>query len=180
MPHLIETERLLIRPFLASDDEGMFIMDSDPEVHRYVGKTPLLNIEQSRGVIAFVQQQYIDNGIGRWVVTEKATGDFVGWTGFKLITERVNGHTGHYDFGYRLSRKFWGRGYATESGLAALQYGINTLHFKDIYAMTDVNNLASRRVLEKLGFRFIEIFNYDGEAGWRAAGEPATWYQFVQ
>ncbi len=75
----IETERLIIRPLAPADDEAMFDMDSDPEVHKYLGNNPILSIEAEREVIAYVMRQYEDRGIGRWAVEEKATGHFVGW-----------------------------------------------------------------------------------------------------
>ena len=153
-------------------------MDSDPEVHRYVGKMPTQTLAQMSEVIASLRQQYIENGIARWAVLDKATNDFAGWAGFKFMKGPINGHTYFLDFGYRFARKYWGRGYATESGLACIKYGITTLGFKDIYAMTDVDNLASRRVLEKCGLRYIETFSYDAEPNWRIPGEPTTWYRF--
>lgn len=176
---LIETERLLIRPLEITDYTGMFEMDSDPEVHRYVGNEPVKNIERIKEVIGMVRQQYEDFGIGRWAVIEKATNDFAGWTGFKFMTGPINNHNNFHDFGYRLARRFWGLGYATEAGQAALSYGIQTLNFKDIYAMTDIDNAASRRVLEKLRFKHIETFDYDAEPNWRTTGEPTTWYRWV-
>jgi len=180
MDVFIETDRLYIRELNLSDDKGMFEMDSDPLVHKYVGKNPVETIGQSRDVITFVMRQYTELGIGRWAVIEKGTNDFIGWAGFKLMKETVNGHQGHYDFGYRLTRKHWGKGYATESGKALLNYGIDTLKFKEIYGMTDVDNVASRNVLEKLGFKLIEIFKYDAEPNWRAVGELTTWYKWIQ
>ena len=179
MQPIIETERLYIRELTLADDKGMFEMDSDPLVHRFVGNNPLTTIKQCRDVIEYVRGQYKEFGIGRWAIIEKGTDEFVGWTGHKFMKGPVNGHSGFYDFGYRLARRFWGKGYATESGHASLHYGIDTLKFKDIYAMTDVNNTASRKILEKLGFKFIEIFSYDSEPGWRNEGEPATWYKWI-
>lgn len=175
----IETDRLLIRPLLAEDDEGMFAMDSDPEVLKYIMTPPTASIEAEREVIRFVQQQYIDNGIGRWAMLHKATGDFIGWMGFKYITITVNGHTNFYDFGYRLARRHWGKGYASEGARAALQYGIEKLGFKEVFAMTHIDNAASRRILEKMGFKLMEIFPYDdnGANTWLRKGMPTTWYQ---
>jgi ribosomal-protein-alanine N-acetyltransferase len=178
MDIFIETPRLYIRELILDDAPGMFGMDSDPEVHKYIGNKPLERIEQTEEVIEYIRSQYKESGIGRWAVIEKATGEFVGWTGHKRMKETVNGHNGHIDYGYRLARKFWGRGYATESGRASLHYGIETLRLKDLYAMTDVNNGASRRILEKLGFKFIEIFMWDGEPTWRKQGEETTWYKW--
>ena len=169
---------MLITEFSSDYDIGMFEMDSDKEVHRFLGNKPFTSIEQSRKQIEFIQRQYIENGIGRWAILDKATNEFVGWTGFKLIRETINHHTNYYDFGYRLKRKFWGKGYATESGISALSHGIQNLQLKEIYGMTDVNNFASRRVLEKIGLKYIETFNYDGEPTWTAVGEPTTWYEY--
>ncbi|MES2704925.1 MAG: GNAT family N-acetyltransferase [Bacteroidota bacterium] len=180
MSVFIESERLYIRELQPGDAAGMYEMDADPEVHKYVGKTPVQSLKQSEDVVAFIRQQYTDFGIARWAVVEKGTDEFAGWTGFKFMKGPINGLSDYYDFGYRLKRKFWGRGYATESGHAALHYGIKEHGFKDIYAMTDVDNAASRRVLEKLGFELSGIFNYDAEPTWREAGEPTTMYKWLQ
>lgn len=176
---LIETDRLIIRPLAMTDDEAMFEMDHDPLVHTYLGNKPIETIEQEREVIAYVMQQYKDRGIGRWALVEKASGKFIGWVGFKLMKESVNKHVEFIDFGYRLNSKYWNRGYASESGRACLDYGIRTLGYTDVYAMTDIDNGASRRVLEKLGFRLVEIFAYDAEPNWRAADAPTTWYKLA-
>lgn len=87
----------------------------------------------------------------------------------------------HLDFGYRHARKFWRQGYAYEAAEAALKYGIEKLGFLEIYATTDIDNRGSRRILEKLGFRFVGIFHYDAPTSWGAIpGEPATWYELAQ
>src|SRR5689334_14285347 len=109
MKIFLETERLLLRELLPTDEAAMFAMDSDPEVHRYLGNKPVQKREQSRELIAFVRQQYVDNGIGRWAVVEKETGDFVGWSGLKLAPGPTNGRTNYYDLGYRFLRRYWGR-----------------------------------------------------------------------
>lgn len=174
----IETPRLIIRELTIDDAEQMFEMDSDPEVHKYLGNKPVETVEEIRKVIEYILQQYRDNSIGRWAVTLKDTGEFIGWTGFKLMTEAVNDHVGHYDFGYRHMRKHWRKGYAIEAARAALSYGIDVLGFKDIYAMTEIENAGSRHILETLGFEYVETFTYDGTPFWRI-GLPVTWYKLV-
>lgn len=176
----IETERLYIRPLTLSDEDGMFEMDSDPEVHKFLGNRPLENRVQSREMIEFIMRQYDEFGIGRWAIIEKATNDFVGWTGHKMMKTPVNGHVDFIDFGYRLASRFWGKGYATESGKASLHYGIEKLGLKNIYGMTDIKNTASMHVLEKIGLKYIETFGYDGDHPWRKKGEPTTWYQWIE
>ena len=160
--NIIETERLILRQVTENDVDGMFELDSDPEVHRYLGNKPLTSIEQSQAVIKLIQEQYTTLGIGRWAVIEKASGNFIGWSGLKLNTQVVNNHQYFHDIGYRFIKRFWGKGYATESALAWLTYGFNTLKLEFIYGMADIDNTSSNNVLTKLGLEFIEEFDYDG------------------
>ena len=94
-----ETERLILREILQSDLDGMFELDSDPEVHKYLGNKIVSDKNQIAKVIDFVRQQYIDNGIGRWAVIDKRTNAFIGWTGLKFVTELTNGRKNYYDLG---------------------------------------------------------------------------------
>ena len=158
-----ETERLILREFLSTDVEDLFKMDSNPEVHRYLGNKPLQTIAEAEKIIQFVLQQYADYGIGRWAAVEKATGNFIGWSGLKFITEEENNHIHFYDVGYRLSPEFWGRGYATESAKAAIQYGFMQMNLKEIIGTAHVDNVKSRRALEKCGLKFVEKFYYKDE-----------------
>ena len=68
MKIFIETDRLLLREIVEEDVHDFFELDSDPRVHRYLGKQPVQTLEQSREMIRHVRQQYRDNGIGRWAV----------------------------------------------------------------------------------------------------------------
>ena len=157
-----ETERLILRELIPADAEGMFEMDSDPDVHLYLGNRPVKSIRQSIAEIEFIRKQYAENGIGRWAVIEKATGNFVGWSGLKFIKEATNNHIDYYDLGYRFSKRFWGKGYATETAMAARDYGFNELKLNEIIGIADINNLGSIHVLEKVGLKRVSIFDYDG------------------
>lgn len=158
-----ETERLILRELITADKQGIFELDSDPEVQQYLGGKTIKSIVQAEEAICFIRQQYIDNGIGRWAIIEKNTGAFLGWTGLKLITEKTNKHINYYDLGYRLLKKHWGNGYAAETVKAVLAYGFETLQLKEIYAMADSRNFASIKILEKAGLSNLEKFDYCGE-----------------
>lgn len=163
----IETERLILREILPSDIDGMFELDSDPEVHRYLGNKPVSNKEQIVDVINFIRLQYIDNKIGRWAIIDKKTNDFIGWTGLKFVTNLTNNHQDYYDLGYRLIRKYWGQGIATETAIASLNYAFEQLKANEVYAMADCENDGSNKILRKVGLNFIERFNLDGiEHNW--------------
>lgn len=158
----IESDRLYFREIIESDDHSILELDSDPVVHQYLGNHPIKNIIQARDSIKFIRQQYKDNGIGRLAIIEKETNQFVGWGGFKLIINLVNGHQNYYDLGYRFIKRYWGNGYATESSKAAIEFGFNKLDIPVIYAIADTNNIQSKKVLEKCGFRCKEIFDHEG------------------
>lgn len=158
----IETERLLLRELFPSDDLGMFELDSNPEVHRYLGNNPVTDIEQSREIIANIRERYLTRGVGRWAVILKETNEFIGWSGLKLEKD-VNGHDYFYDLGYRFIPKHWGKGYAIETANAFVDYGFNTLKLDTINAYADASHKASRNVLEKAGFKYINTFEYEGE-----------------
>lgn len=162
MKFFAETERLLLREIVPGDAEGFYELDADPEVHTYLGNQPVTSMEQVKALILFIRQQYVDNGIGRWAIVDKTTGAFVGWTGLKLVRELTNNHINYYDLGYRLIRKYWGKGIATEAALASLAYGFASLGAPEIYAMAHYQNKGSNKVLRKVGLKFIEPFDYNG------------------
>jgi RimJ/RimL family protein N-acetyltransferase len=76
----------------------------------------------------------------------------------------VNNYTNYYDLGYRLIKRYWGKGYATEAAIASLNYGFKVLDQQEIYAMTDSANKASQQVLQKAGLKRINKFEYEGTA----------------
>ena len=163
MKKSIETERLLLREMLTTDDAGMFELDSNPEVHRYLGNRPVKNIDESLVYIENLRKQYIENGIGRWAVILKETNEFIGWSGIKLITDSINNHQNFYEIGYRFIPKHWGKGYATEAGLAFVDYAFHEMKVDTLYAYADAGNSASKNILEKLGLQYVNSFEYEGE-----------------
>ncbi len=156
-----ETERLILRTMEEVDIDGMYELDKDPEVHRYLGGSTIQTRAEARAIIQFVRQQYQSNGIGRWSVIEKSSGEFIGWSGFKLIKEPINQRCNFYDFGYRFIRRSWGKGYASESAQAALQYGFEKMALTEINAIADSEHLVSNHILTKQGFEFVNAFNYE-------------------
>ncbi len=160
----IETERLLLRELRSTDLEGMFELDANPNVHRYLGNKPIKTKAEAKKILDSVKQQYADRGIGRFAVIEKATGDFIGWSGIRLNTEyNMNGFTKYYDVGYRLIERYWGKGYATESGKAAVHYAFNTMKLPVLYATTEAGNQASHKALLKIGLQYVNDFYFEHE-----------------
>ncbi|HLW31337.1 MAG TPA: GNAT family N-acetyltransferase [Aequorivita sp.] len=158
----IETDRLLMRDLMIEDAQSMFEMDSDAEVHTFLGNKPIATLEEAKKTIDFIQKQYIENGIGRWAVVQKESGEFIGWSGFKLVTDVVNEKTGYHDLGYRFIKRYWGKGYASETAIASLHHGFTELGFKEIVGIADVSHTASNSILKKVGLIKKNEFVYDG------------------
>lgn len=168
----IETQRLLLRDVRKADVQGFFELDSDPEVHTYLGNNPVKHIEESEKTIQHILQHYVQNGLGRLAVIEKATGAFMGWSGLKYETV-IRPESPYYDLGYRLKKAYWGQGVATEAAIASLEYGFQTLGLKEICAAASIRNIASNKVLQKVGLEWMETFEYEGEVcNWYRMANP--------
>ncbi|TZF99638.1 GNAT family N-acetyltransferase (plasmid) [Chryseobacterium panacisoli] len=163
----IETKRLVLRKLEDTDAERMFLLDSNPEVMKYIGVPVLTDINESRNVISMIQKQYEENGVGRLGVVEKESGQLIGWSGLKLLTHKTNGYQNVLELGYRFLPESWGKGYAVEAGIASLDYGFNDLNAEVIYAYAHSEHEVSNHILRKLGFEKTSEFEEpDGICFW--------------
>ena len=167
-----DSARLHFRPLTETDTVGMFELDSDPAVHRYlggIGGQLVSELAQSAAVIEYIQKQYAENGVGRWAVMLRETGEFMGWAGLKLVAGPLNGETNFYDLGYRFIPRFWSQGFGFEAARAWLDYAFEILRLPRICAYADWHNMASRRILAKIGMRQCPTFLVEGV--------PCIWYE---
>jgi len=172
MTHLIETKNLTLREFKDTDVTNIYKLDSNEEVHKYLGKKPIKTLKEAEEIVSFFHQQSKERGIGRFATIEKSSGKFIGWVGLKLNLdekEMLNGYTNFIDIGYRLLPSFWRKGYATEASLASIEYGFKKLKYNVIYGAADVDNIGSNKVLNKIGLGFKNEFMFKGCA--------CNWYE---
>ena len=171
----IETERLILREVLTTDVEGMFELDSSPEVHKHLGNKPITKKDQAVKGIEFLQKQYKERGIARWAVIHKETNEFMGWSGIKYLneSEQMNGVYNVYELGYRFIPKFWGKGYATESAQAWVDYIFKETNVKTLNAAADIPNKGSVNVLQKVGFEITGEFVFE----WEGAKSDCYWLE---
>ncbi len=147
---VLETARLRLR-WLCLDDAG-FILEllNDPSFVRNIGDKGCRTLEDARQyLLTGPMDSYQRRGHGLYRVELKEDGAPIGICG--LIYRE---HLREVDVGYALLPAFFGRGYAVESAAAVLAYGREQLGFSRIVAVTSSDNLASKRVLEKIGLRF--------------------------
>lgn len=138
------------------DAEHFYQLNSDWEVMKYTDDVAFKNVEEVRQLV-INYPQYKKYGYGRWTVKLKETGKYLGWCGLKF-----NEDIEEVDIGFRLIRKHWNKGYSTEAAKASLEYGFNQHHIKRIIGRADKRNIASIRVLDKIGLQFEKYYDDDG------------------
>ena len=158
MTVFVETERLVLRRFTHDDVDALVELDADPAVMHYVtGGIPTTREEIESAVLpAFLAYYEQHAGYGFWAAEEKASEEFVGW--FHLRPE-ADARPDEVELGYRLRQSAWGKGYATEGSRALVDTGFGRHGVERVVAYTMAVHLASRRVLEKSGLRFVRVFH---------------------
>lgn len=158
----LETKRLILRPITTADTKDFFELDSNPEVHKYLGNKPVKSIKESEVMIADILEQYKTNSLGRLAIIDKKTLNFIGWAGLKY-EQNLRKAFNYYDIGYRLKQHYWGKGYATEAAIASLKHGFEDLKLKEICAAAAQNHIVSNTILKKIGMQPSGTFQYKNE-----------------
>lgn len=146
---------MVLRRVTEADVDNLFRLNSDPEVMRYLtGGAPTTRETIRDEIIAFLLDSYQRfGGLGLWAADDRSSGEFLGW--FHLRPRRTDGAI---DLGYRLRRKTWGQGLATEGSRALVDKGFGELGMDRIVAETMTVNGASRRVMEKCGMKLARTY----------------------
>lgn len=148
MAIIVETERLILRTWLLNDLKDFFEIYGDPEVWRFINpKGVFQNDDVARRALRRGIAYQEEHGMCHWATVEKSRGKVIGACGFNLFEAGPE-----LELVYHFAPLYWGRGYATEAGRACLSYAFNELNAQQIVASTYAENLASQRVLEKIGF----------------------------
>ncbi|MBS2534070.1 GNAT family N-acetyltransferase [Catenulispora sp. NF23] len=144
----LQTSRLRLRAFEDTDANDLFALHSNAHVLRYWDSPPWSEPARAEKFIATCRQM-AQEGTGARVVVERVSdGAFIGW----CTLARWNPDYRSASLGYCYSDTAWGHGYATEAAHALLRWAFDTLDLNRVQAETDTRNVASARVLEKLGF----------------------------
>jgi len=155
---ILTTPRLILKTWSTDDLRPAFELFSDAGIMRYIGNGEPFTLDATRKFLIWIQKYQAENGFCRWKVIESSCGEIIGSCGFARVED-----SGEIDFGYVMRRASWGKGLATEAAEACMHHGFNNLGFREIIAMTDPENIASRRVLEKIGFRHTGLTVHKGK-----------------
>ncbi|MGI9029409.1 MAG: GNAT family N-acetyltransferase [Ilumatobacteraceae bacterium] len=153
MEVFVETDRLVLRRFTADDLELIIELDADPQVKRYIDNgAPVDRLESAEMLQWWLGYYERGDRYGFWAAIEKSSGRFIGW--FHLRPGEGAGPR-EPELGYRLRRDAWGQGFATEGSRALVDKAFDEFDAERVYACTMAVHIASRRVMEKAGLRFV-------------------------
>ncbi len=152
MPLQLETERLILRPLDRRDLDALAAMHREPSFWWYPRQRGM-SVEETAQFIERVRAGYDADGVGMSAAVVKETGELAGWLGL-AVPHFLPEILPAVEVGWRLGERFRGRGYATEGAAAAVGYGFDTLGLDRLVSIFQPANVASGRVMEKLGFEF--------------------------
>jgi len=150
-----ETQRVVLRPFADADA---------PELHRILNQRDILkyfpgpgspSLEQAERFVAKQIRLWEEIGYAWWAVELKATGRLVGWNGLQHLPE-----TKETEIGFLIDRDYWGQGLTTEAGRVGVRFAFESVGLGELIALAHPENLASQRVIRKLGLTFVEETEY--------------------
>jgi RimJ/RimL family protein N-acetyltransferase len=145
----IETSRLYLRQFSMADLNDLSAIRSDPEVMRFIGTGQPHSVDQVKESLEHILAGWKQHGFGRWAVVHKPDKKLIGWSGLAFLDE-----TDEIEIGYGIAKDYWGRGFTTEAAAASIRYGFEELKLNRIVAVAMPENIASRRVMEKIGMKY--------------------------
>ncbi len=156
---LIETSRLIMRQFTLNDIDAVYHFSINSDVTRYTGDAGMINTKKDAKdlIINVWQAEYKKYGYGRYALISKITNQLIGFCGIKYLPEEARP-----DIGYRMLPEYWGQGLGFEAANATLKYAKHSLGLNNVMAEAVVENLASNKILERIGLRCVDNYQREG------------------
>ena len=154
---IARTDSLVLRPLQPTDAEVLLHIYQTEGVLQYFPTTTPPPLERVERFIAGQQEHWEKHGYGNWGIMPEGESQIAGWAGLQFLPELND-----TEVGYLLAKPFWGRGYATKTARASIQFGFERCGLDYIIALVHPENLASRRVIEKCGMTYVETINLWG------------------
>ncbi len=155
----ITTSRLSLRSFTFEDTDALHQILGVPGVLQYFPTPDPPEWDRVGKLIERQIKHWEDYGYGWWAIERLADKQLLGWSGLQYLPE-----TDEIEVGFLLGKPFWGLGLATESAQAGIEYGFDSLSLQEIVGIVHPENIASQRVLEKIGLEFVREAEYFGMA----------------
>ncbi len=159
MSILIETARLQMRHFTLKDIDAVYEFSVCPETSRFTGDAGCVkNKDDAEKIIREIWlEEYEKYGYARYALIHKGDQKIIGFCGVKFEPS-----LGYPDIGYRMLPDYWGKGLGTEAAAAVVNYARDTLGIKKLVGEVVDKNIASNKLLLKLGFSHVDTYQKDG------------------
>ncbi|MEM6751812.1 MAG: GNAT family N-acetyltransferase [Cyanobacteria bacterium P01_C01_bin.38] len=160
-PKILHFDGLTMKPLQLSDFDSLAAIWADPEVTKFLPSrgVPILREKTEKALASFIEHwQKLEYGI--WKIIEDETDKMVGYCGLRYLDE-----LNEVELLYGLAKEYWGKGIATKAAKVSVLYGFERANLDRIIALALPENEASKKVIEKAGFKYekqIHIFNLDG------------------
>jgi RimJ/RimL family protein N-acetyltransferase len=145
---MLTTDRLILRRWRDSDRAPFAALNGDQETMRYFPST--LDRAASDAFIERIEARFELQGYGLWALELAETGEFLGYTGLNPMPDGVPG-AGGMEIGWRLDKRYWHHGYATEAATAAVEVAFGGAQLPELWSMTAVRNEPSQAVMRRIG-----------------------------
>lgn len=155
MEIFIETERLILRHWKEEDRKPFAVMIGNPNVMKYFPST--LSTKESSAFVDRINSEFEETGYGLYAVETKDTGEFIGYVGFHRFTFDAP-FSPNWEIGWRISDKFWHKGYATEAATACINYAREKKMYNTLYSFTAFPNIPSENVMKRTGMSYEMTF----------------------
>ena len=155
---IIKTSRLILRYITIRDAEALMPILGDPEVMQY----SIIGVHDRQQIRQFIEQRlisYLECGFGLYAIVHRDNQELVGYSGFFIQSIDQQREV---EIGYRLAKKYWGQGLATEAAKEVLNYGQQRYNFQRFVCLIDPENTRSIRVATKLGMKLEKNLIYYG------------------
>jgi RimJ/RimL family protein N-acetyltransferase len=173
----IRTDRLLMRGWRETDKPAYAGLNADPLVMRHFPST--LTADQSGEMVDRIMARWAHDGLGLWAVERLDNGRFIGFVGLTAPGWHLDGVTPCVEIGWRLAAEHWGQGYAPEAAREALRFAFDHVDLPgdEVVSFTTTQNVASQRVMGKIGMRHdpARDFDHPMTPGW--AGQRHVLYR---
>jgi ribosomal-protein-alanine N-acetyltransferase len=154
LPLVIETTNLRLRPFTEADVDAIFPIVSQPEFPRMMSWAAHRDREETLEFVRGLQTAIAESSAIAWAIEH--AGSVVGCVGFGTIHWQLQAtRVDRTELGYWIAPAVWNRGYMTEAATAVVRFAFETLGLHKVTTRCFVENQGSRRVIEKVGFRFV-------------------------
>ncbi len=146
---VLETRRLVLRPYEMSHLDALHQLWTDPDVRRYLWDDVVISRERAAQALQEALASAAQSGIGFWSIFQRNNPKLEGFCGLRYVENSCD-----VELLYGLAPVRWKQGLATEAAHAVLEYAFTTMKLERVYARSDIPNLASARVMQRLGMKF--------------------------